>query len=457
MLADQADGLSAAVDAALPSGGKEAVKAAVAPDPAHRFNIFSLISLFVALVAVAAYVNARFVKLPSAVGTMLAGIVFALVLTGLGSAGIVSGTKDLASLLDQWTTDFVLSMLLGLLLFAGALQLDTKIFMKYRWSVTYAATLGTLLTILMTGALFWAVMHLLNPFVDWDWKIPIIGAFLFATIIAPTDSVVVVSILRRIKVAPPIRAYVAGEALFNDATAIVLFLLISPLTSVDQIDGVSLGLGFLRMAGGALILGLVMGMIGAYFIDTIEQTNVRVLITIGIALGTGGLADAIGVSNAVAVAIAGITFVQRRSSTSAGKDSEIHGFWSTIDGVLNPLFFGLIGLELLTVEQWTNTGYIVVAAIICVPTIIVARYLSLLLPWLAMRRKRQMSHAAVVLMTWIGVRGGVSFALALSLPPDSEFRKPVVISAFVVVVISLLVQGLTIGPVAKRLEPALSK
>ena len=420
-----------------------------------QFNIFSIISLFVGLVAVGAYVNERFLKLPSAVGTMLAGIVFALILLAIGNLGLVD-EPHIADILTKYTSEVVLSLLLGVLLFASAMQLDSKLITQHRWSITYAATLGTAISVGLTGLMIWAFMNLLNLFIGWDFAITVVGSFLFAAIIAPTDSVAVMSIMRRIKLTPPIRAYISGEALFNDATAIVLFILISQFAhNPGSIQPGNLFLEFFWIAGGAVLLGLCTGFIGAYLVDTTKRGTVSVLLTIGIALGTGGLADALETSNAIAVVVAGLTFVQRRSEYTSKRDAPIHEFWKSIDGIVNPLFFALIGLELLVVN-WDIS--VVVWAIFCLPAIIVARYASLLLPWLAMRSKNRsyVSHAALMLMTWIGIRGGVSFALALGIPSDSIFRVPAITATFVVVVLSVLIQGLSVPAMARRLEPALT-
>jgi CPA1 family monovalent cation:H+ antiporter len=335
------------------------------------------------------------------------------------------------------------------------MQLDSKLITHHRWSITYAATVGTAISVGLTGLVIWAFLNLVNLFIGWDFGITIIAAFLFAAIVAPTDSVAVMSIMRRIKLNPPIKAYISGEALFNDATAIVLFLLISQFAhNPDSIQPGSVLLEFLWIAGGAVVLGLCTGFLGAYLVDTTERGTVSVLLTIGIALGTGGLADALGTSNAIAVAVAGLTFVQRRSEYTTKRDAPIHEFWTTIDGIVNPLFFALIGLELLVVS-WNLP--IIVAAIFCAPAIVIARYASLLLPWLAIRRQSHVSHAALLLMTWIGIRGGVSFALALSIPSESEYRVPAITGTFVVVVLSVLIQGLSVPTMARRLGPALSK
>ena len=420
-----------------------------------HFNILSIISLFVGLVALASYANERFVKLPSAVGTMLAGIFFALILLAVGQFGLVD-EGQIAQILTKYTTEFVLSLLLGVLLFATAMQLDTGLITEHRWSITYAATLGTAISIALAGLAIWAFLNLVNIFISWDFGITIVAAFLFAAIVAPTDSVAVLSIIQRIKVSNPIRAYISGEALFNDATAIVLFVLILQFAQrPDSIQPGNLIAEFFWIAGAAVALGLGTGFVGAYLVGTTEKGKSAVLITVGIALGTGGLADILHTSNAIAVAVAGLTFAQCRSQHMTKRDGAIHNFWNTIDGIVNPLFFALIGLELLVVE-WSLT--VVAASLLCLPAILLARYASLLLPWLGLRQRSsgRISHAALVLMTWIGIRGGVSFALALSIPSDSVYRSPAITGTFVVVILSVLIQGLSVPAVAKRLAPSLS-
>ncbi len=460
----------------LIKGDKEL--SAVLPTGPDRFNVFSIVSLFVGMVALAAYVNARFLKLPSAVGIMIAGLVFALVLIALGSLGIVE-VDWLKGLLTRYSSDIVLSLLLGLLLFAGAMQLDSKLVRRYRWSITYAATLGTGISILITGFALWGVLNWLNTVTpaDWDMSVRLVVALLFAAVIAPTDPVAVMSILRRLKVKGAIKAYISGESLFNDATAIVVFLLLLQLIQHDAAMAASAGrlgseasgaaglklstitLEFVWIAGGAVLLGLLTGLFGAYLVNTTDKKGLRVLLTIGIALGTGGLADALGMSNAVAVTVAGIVFGQRRADYSGSKDLPIHEFWKSVESVVNPLFFALIGLELLVVK-WNLQ--VAAATAICFPVVIFARYASLLIPWMASlgsERMLKINHTGLMLMTWAGMRGGVSFALALSLPSEGKdnetLRADFLLATFIIVVMSVVIQGLSIGMVTSRLSKRL--
>ena len=385
---------------------------------------------------------------------MLAGISFALLLILISTLGWADEER-ISALLTRYTSEVVLSLLLGVLLFATAMQLDSKLITAHRWSITYAATLGTAISIALAGLAIWGFLNLLNLFITWDFGITIVGAFLFAAIVAPTDSVAVLSIIKRIKLNHNVRAYISGEALFNDATAIILFVLILQFAqNPDSIQPGNLIVEFFWIAGGAVALGLGTGFLGAYLVDTSDKGKIAVLITVGIALGTGGLADALETSNAIAVAVAGLTFAQCRSQHVTKRDGAIQDFWNTIDGIVNPLFFALIGLELLVV-QWNLT--VVAAALLCLPAIIIARYASLLFPWLAIRKKsgNAISHSALLLMTWIGIRGGVSFALALSIPSDSIYRTPAITGAFVVVVLSVLVQGLSVPKVANYLASSM--
>ncbi|MED6306468.1 MAG: cation:proton antiporter, partial [Planctomycetota bacterium] len=178
-----------------------------------------------------------------------------------------------------------------------------------------------------------------------------------------------------------------------------------------------------------------------------------------IALGTGGLADALGMSNAVAVTVAGIVFGQRRADYSGSKDLPIHEFWKSVESVVNPLFFALIGLELLVVK-WNLQ--VAAATAICFPVVIFARYASLLIPWMASlgsERMLKINHTGLMLMTWAGMRGGVSFALALSLPSEGKdnetLRADFLLATFIIVVMSVVIQGLSIGVVTSRLSKRL--
>lgn len=433
----------------------------------NRFNLFSCISLFVGLTAIGAWFNEKVLKLPSAVGTMLFGIILAGILIGIGYLGIID-ENQIKRFLDRYSSEVVLSFLLGLLLFSGAMQLDTALIRKYRTAIIYAATLGTVLSITITGTFVWLFMEWMNSITppDWDYKVPFLGALLFAAIIAPTDPVAIMSLLRRLKLSQAIRAYVAGESLFNDAISIIAFILLlqlvvfgNPLTaqegsSAPEISGWTLTLDFFWIAGGAIILGLMTGRLGVALFTSSGKDGLGILVTIGTALGTGGLADALGVSSAVAVTIAGISFAQFRSARDSGSENTraVEDFWTSIDGVINPLFFALIGLELLVLSWNLHTA---LAGVMLFPIILFARYASLSVPWLLRPGGRRINQPGLLLMTWAGMRGGVSFALALSMPVGTAeqiaLRDGFILSVFIIVVMSVLVQGLTMGPVARAL------
>ncbi len=434
----------------------------------NRFNVFSCISLFVGLTAIGVWFNEKILKLPSAVGTMLFGILLAGILIGIGNMGILEEAQ-MTRFLDRYSSEVVLSFLLGMLLFSGAMQLDTALIKKYRNSIVYAATLGTVLSITMTGTFVWLFMGWMNSITPptWDYKVTFMGALLFAAIIAPTDPVAIMSLLRRLKLSQAIRAYIAGESLFNDAISIIAFILLLQLVVLGNpffdgdtatnnvVSGWGLSLDFLWIAGGAILLGLATGRLGVALFTSSGKNGLGILVTIGTALGTGGLADALGVSSAVAVTIAGITFAQLRSERESGSESTraVGEFWTSIDGVINPLFFALIGLELLVLSWNLQTT---LAAILLFPIIIFARYASLSVPWLLRPGKRRINQPGLLLMTWAGMRGGVSFALALGMPSgtaeQATLRDGFILAVFIIVVMSVLIQGLTMGPVARFLS-----
>lgn len=433
----------------------------------NRFNVFSCISLFVGLIAIGAWFNAKVLKLPSAVGTMLFGILLAGILMGVGNLGIID-EDQITHFLDRYSSEVVLSFLLGMLLFSGAMQLDTALVRKYRTSIIYAATIGTVLSITITGTFVWLFMGWMNSItpLDWNYEVTFLGALLFAAIIAPTDPVAIMSLLRRLKLSQAIRAYVAGESLFNDAISIIAFILLLQLVVLGnpffqsgsntpaEISGWTLSLDFLWIAGGAIILGLATGRLGVALFTSSRKDGLGILVTIGTALGTGGLADALGVSSAVAVTIAGITFAQFRSERESGSERTraLEDFWTSIDGVVNPLFFALIGLELLVLSWNLHTT---LASLMLFPIILFARYASLSVPWLLRPGSRRVNQAGLLLMTWTGMRGGVSFALALGMPSttpeQATLRDGFILSVFIIVVMSVLIQGLTMGPVARFL------
>jgi len=403
-------------------------------------KLFDLIALLITLAAVFGYLNHRFIRLPTTIGLMLISVVMSLgmVLIGhVGHAGLL--------LEQQWMSvvrsiDFNKTLMVGMLsflLFAGALHVDLAELLSEKWSVGIYATAGVLLSTFLVGTMTYLVS-------DWlGFELRFLSCLLFGALISPTDPIAVLGILRTSGVPKRLQVRIAGESLFNDGIGVVVFITLYDIV----FDGVSfsaagVSLLFLEEVAGGIFLGLMLGWAAFRLLKSIDNYQVEILITLALVTGGYALAAAVHASGPIAIVVAGLLIGNhgRRFAMSEKTRQNLDTFWELIDEILNALLFVLIGIELLVIT--VNQRYLV-AGLVAICVGLAARMISIGVPQLLMAPLSRFDFKALKVMTWGGLRGGISVALALSLPPGTE-RDQIITMTYLVVVFSILVQGLTL-------------
>ena len=410
------------------------------------WNILDDIGLLLLITAAFAYFNHYFLRLPRNTGLLIVAFGVSLVIRLLdyliptahlsASVGDFLARSDLSSIL--------LDALLAPLLFAAALEMDAQELWRHKWTVLALATVGVVLSTLLMAAGASLIFDMIG--------IPVTFAYclVFGALISPTDPVAVADALRRAGVPRGLQAIIAGESMFNDGIGIVLYTLFLHLATAPHATFAlgSFVLEFLRVAGGGVLLGLVTG--GVAFVATrgIAEHNVEVMISLALAIGTYGLAQTLGVSGPVAVVTAGIIMgsIGVRYAVSGTALDYLEKFWSLTDQLLNALLFLLIGFVFAALRL--RLSYLV-AAFAAIPLAIAVRAICVALPALPLNFAAPRKGRATAILTWSGLRGGISVALALSLPAGSP-KDALVTVCYGIVIFTMIVQGLTLEPVAAR-------
>lgn len=397
------------------------------------------------LSAVFAYLNERYIKFPATIGLMILGLGLSSIILLLGHFSfdiIHSATKFIKSV-DF--SDILLDFMLSFLLFAGALHIDWDRLHKSRWPVISFASLGVLLSAFTVGTLLYFCIDLLGA------SIPYIHCLLFGALISPTDPIAVLGILKKANVPKSMEIKIVGESLFNDGIGVVTFIVIYRIAQrgLEEVSINDVGIILLKEVAGGIGFGLALGYLGFRLLKSIDHYQTEVLLTLALVMGGYLLANSLGFSGPLAMATSGLLI------GNEGKDKAMSTitldytfkFWEIVDEILNAALFVLIGLELLVVPfKWQFLWL----GLISIPIAMGARYGSLALISTVMGFKNQFEPSTLSIMTWGGLRGGISIALALSIP-DSMNNKLIVTITYIVVLFSIVVQGLTIEPVVKRL------
>lgn len=418
---------------------------------------FQLAALLVSLAALFGYLNHRLLRLPQTIGVMAVALIASLALLIFGAAtGAASGLLNtLRGLFGQVDLrHLVLDVLLGFLLFAGALHVNLNDLLDRRLAITSFATVSLLLCTALVGTAAYLLLPVLGV------PLGFLYCLLFGALISPTDPVAVLGVMRRAGAPRSLEAKVIGESLFNDGLGVVIFLTLLSLAPVHGeaaahagsagVGGIALFL--LREAGGGLAFGLAAGALGYLLLRTLDDHRLEILITLALAAGGYALASALHVSAPLAMVIIGLFIGNhgRRLAMSDTTREHLDTFWELVDEILNAVLFLLIGLELLLLPlpgPWSLAG--VAAALLAVPVVLGSRWVGIGLPVTLLRLAgRAFTPRAVRVITWAGLRGGISVALALSLPSGEE-RALLLLMTYVVVVFSILVQGLTLGRVIR--------
>jgi CPA1 family monovalent cation:H+ antiporter len=406
--------------------------------------MLDIVAICLVVTALLSYVNFRFVRLPNTIGVMVIAMGLSLALVALGAAGWDFGllAKEEAFLRSLNFSDVLMQGMLSFLLFAGALHVDLSALRQYRYTVAGLALVGTGLSTLVVGLGLWWVLPWMGL------SLPLLYCLLFGALISPTDPIAVMGILKSAGAPKSLELVISGESLFNDGVGVVLFVLLLGVLGSGSLPTLADGAGLLaREAGGGLVLGFLLGAATVWLLKTIDHYQIEVMITLAAVVGGYALASHLHVSGPLAMVVVGL-MVGNGGRARAMSDTTrryVDMFWELIDEILNAVLFVLIGMEVLLISfslSWLLAG----AAAIAVA--LVARWLTVGLPVRAGARWMNLPKGADKVLVWGGLRGGISVALALSLPAGSE-RDLVLTLTYCVVVFSILVQGLSIGRVVR--------
>ena len=409
----------------------------------QSYEIFTFIMCLAALFS---YVNHKYIKWPPTIGIMVLSLSFSVLLMISARIFPVKSMLLINIITSIDFPDLLMNSMLGFLLFAGSIHIDAKSLRKERLPVIALATLGILLSTFIVGSLLYFLFGVFHLAVGY------IYCLLFAALISPTDPVAVLAILKRFGIPKSLELKISGESLFNDGVAVVVFLTILEVatTGIDKMSALDISMLFARSAGGGLMFGLLLGYMSFYAMRSIDKYEVEVLITIATVMGGYLLAEIIHVSGPLAMVVAGIVIGSkgRVSGISEISKDYLRKFWELIDEMLNAILFLLMGFEMLVIKL--NITMLIIS-LISIFIVLFARWVSVSIPVTLLRFKIKFEKNAIAILTWGGLRGGLSVALALSLPNEMH-RDQFVSITYIIVIFSIIVQGLTIGKLYRRLE-----
>jgi monovalent cation:H+ antiporter, CPA1 family len=408
---------------------------------------FDLLALLLVISAGLAYLNHRVLKLPLTVGLLVGAAVGALLLIALDAVlpglGLKLAIRGLVSSINFPAT--LLNGFLAFLLFAGALQVNSADMFSRKWTILALATLATVLSTGLIAATLLGASRLLGLGISFPW------CLVFGALISPTDPVSVLDVLKRVGIPRGLQATVAGESLFNDGVGVVLFTLMLSLATGNQIDHLgplTIGSLFLLAAVGGGLLGLGLGYLAFLLIRRVDDYNVELITSLALASGTYSVAGILGVSGPIAVVVAGILIGNHGMDGAMNETTRQHlmTFWRLVEEILNALLFLIIGLEIAAIDLERGS---IVAVAVMIPTVLVIRWFSVAASALPLNLHLPHRYGSLLILTWGGLRGGLSVAMALSLP-DGPNKASILTIAYGIVVFSIVVQGLTLEPVARR-------
>jgi len=409
-------------------------------------TIFQIAALLLSITALFSYVNFRFFKLPTTIGVMLIALLVSVVVAGASHLGFGAGIQEQArQLLGRIGFDEALMQgMLSFMLFAGALHINLNDLAEQKIVVAVLATAGVLISTFVVGTLSYVILGTLGFTLSY----PL--CLLFGALISPTDPIAVLAILKTARVPKSVEIRIAGESLFNDGVGVVVFLVLAEIAyGGHEITVGHVATLFLVEAVGGALFGLVAGWIAFRLLRSVDNYQVEVLLTLALVSGGYALASALHLSGPIAIVVAGLFIGNhgRRFAMSERTRDHLDKFWELVDEILNAVLFVLIGFEILALRF---TSHLFIAGLAAVPTVLFARWLSVALPVAAMRGRYEFKRGELTLLTWGGLRGGISVALALSMPASHE-RDLILAVTYIVVVCSIAVQGLTVQRVVERL------
>ena len=410
-------------------------------------DTFLIITILVALAAVFGYINVRFLKLPNTIGLMLITIVFTLAILALSyfDDTLLDAEKYIITQIDFKTV--LLDVMLSFLLFAGALHTNFEQLRVQRRPVLVFATLGVLVSTFLVGTVMFFILQVIGL------EVAYIYCLLFGALISPTDPIAVLGILKQAGVPKKLETKIVGESLFNDGVGVVVFLTIFQIASLgaDNVAFMDVVALFAKEVIGGVLLGLLLGWVTYRLMKSIDDYDIEVIITLATVMVGTAIAHKLHLSAPLAMVTAGLMVGMdtiRDSAMSEITESYVDKFWELIDILLNTILFVLIGMEMLVLSI---EGDYYLAGLLAIPIILLCRYTSLILPINFFKKKLDFVPNTNLIMTWGGLRGGISIALALGLT-EVMHRDLFLVITYIVVVFSILVQGLTVKKLVKKLQ-----
>jgi CPA1 family monovalent cation:H+ antiporter len=409
-------------------------------------ELFQLAALLITLSALFSYLNHRTFGLPATIGVLVIALTFSLGMIALTEVGLIA---------REWMGWYreiefgpaLLEGMLGFLLFAGALHVNLDDLLQQKWVVILLATFGIALSTFLIGGLSWLAFDALG------FGVPMIYCLLFGALISPTDPIAVLAVLKQAAVPRSLKMKIAGESLFNDGVGLVIFLVVLGIATGghEQTAG-SIATLFLRESVGGILLGLAIGYVAFRMLRSVDDYEVELLLTLAVVTGGYAIASALHLSGPLAMVSAGLLIGNQGRALGMSERTREHldTFWELVDSVLNAVLFLMIGLEVLVIRF---SGSTLAAGLVAIPLVIAVRFVSVALPVTLLRLRRSFSPHVVTILSWGGIRGGISVALALSLPPGGE-RELILAVTYCVVAFSIIGQGLSIGPIVRRLYPS---
>ena len=408
-------------------------------------DLLQITAVLITLTAFFSYLNHVYLKLPATIGVMAISMALSLMLLILGSMGfplLLEQEKTFLAGIDFSAT--LLHGMLSFLLFAGALHVDLNRLSEMKWIIASLATIGVLLSTLIVASLVWSVALLL------DLPLSFIHCLLFGALISPTDPVAVISTLKTLGVPATLETKIAGESLFNDGVGVVLFLVIFNIAySNEPMQAVEVAELFITETIGGALFGLLAGYITYRMLRRVDNYQVEIILSLALVMGGYAFAEAWHLSAPIAIVVAGLLIGNhgRQFAMSEQTREHLDAFWELVDEILNAILFVLLGLEILLIIPLSANALLL--AITAIPIVLLSRFVSVSIPISILRSNYQFSPGVIKILTWGGLRGGISVALALSLPAD-EVRSYLLPMTYAVVVFAMLVQGLTLGRVVRK-------
>jgi len=410
----------------------------------YPMSLLTLSSLLITVSALFAYVNHRTLKLPTTIGIMVISLLFSVVLVVLGKFGLSGGVEMARNIVGQIEFDTaLLNGMLAFLLFAGAMHIDLDELLKSKWIIGLLASFGVVLSTFLVAGASYLVFSLVGI------NMPFLYCLLFGSLIAPTDPVAVMGVLKTAGASKSLETKIAGESLFNDGVAIVVFMTIFGIAiNGAPLNAQHIAVLFVQEAIGGALFGFACGWVVLRMLEKVDNYQVEILLTLALVAGGATGAAALHLSAPIAVVVAGLMIGnhgKRGGTMSETTIQHLDTFWELIDEILNAILFLLIGIEVVLI---TFSGPIWIAGLVLTVCALAARMIAVSIPVTLLKLKRNFHPHIIKILTWGGLRGGISVALALSIPPSPE-RDVVVAITYVIVVISIVLQGLTVGRLVK--------